>query len=99
MEIKKEKTGSTLSVTISGELGAAEAPALEKIVKQELDGIAYLVFDLKDLVYVASAGLRLFLLAQKRMNKQGSMKLVHVNPEVKDVLDMTGYLKFLTLEE
>ena len=99
MEIKKEKTGSTLSVTISGELGAVEAPALEKIVKQELDGIAYLVFDLKDLVYVASAGLRLFLLAQKRMNKQGSMKLVHVNPEVKDVLDMTGYLKFLTLEE
>lgn len=99
MEIKKEKTGNMLSIALSGELRAIDAPALEKIIKQELEGITYLVFEMKDLAYIASAGLRILFSAQKRMNKQGSMKLVHVNPEVRDVLDMTGYLQFLTLEE
>jgi anti-sigma B factor antagonist len=48
---------------------------------------------------VASAGLRVLLLAQKRMKKQGSMKLTHVSEDVKDVLDMTGFIDFLTIEE
>jgi anti-sigma B factor antagonist len=39
------------------------------------------------------------LLAQKRMKKQGAMKLTHVNSDVKDVLEMTGFIDFLTIEE
>ena len=57
-----------------------------------------MVFDFADLVYIASAGLRTLLAAQKRMNKQGSMKLINVNPDVKEVLEMTGFIDFLTVE-
>ena len=98
MEIKKEKNGTTLSIALSGRLEALSAPDLDKIIQNELNGIVYLVFDMKDLSYAASAGLRVLLSAQKIMMKQGSMKLTHVNREVMDILDMTGFLRFLSIE-
>ena len=99
MEIKKEQNGGALQIALTGRLDAVSAPDLDKVVQNELTGITELTFDFKELVYVASAGLRVLLLAQKRMKKQGTMKLVHVNPDVKDVLEMTGFIDFLTIEE
>lgn len=98
MEIKKELNGSTLKLGLVGRLDAVTAPELDKVVQNELNGITELTFDLAELVYVASAGLRVLLLAQKRMKKQGSMKLIHVSEDVKDVLEMTGFVDFLTIE-
>ena len=57
-----------------------------------------LVFDFTKLDYLSSAGLRVLLSAQKRMNRQGSMKLVHVNDAVKEVFEITGFADFLTIE-
>ncbi|MBQ1920547.1 MAG: STAS domain-containing protein [Selenomonas sp.] len=99
MEIKKELNGTALTLFLSGRLDAVTAPDLDKVVQNDLTGITDLTLDFSELVYVASAGLRVLLLAQKRMKKQGSMKLTHVNEDVKDVLDMTGFIDFLTIEE
>ena len=99
MEIKKEQNGSVLKISLSGRLDAVTAPDLDKVVQNELAGITELTLDFTDLVYVASAGLRVLLLAQKRMKKQGFMKLTHVNKDVKDVLEMTGFIDFLTIED
>ena len=99
MEIKKEQNGSVLKLALVGRLDAVTAPELDKVVQNELAGVTDLAFDFSELVYVASAGLRVLLLAQKRMKKQGSMKLTHVNSDVKDVLEMTGFIDFLTIEE
>lgn len=99
MEIVKEQTGNMLSIALSGRLDALAAPKLDAVIKNELDGIAYLVFDLKDLTYAASAGLRVILTAHKRMSRQGSMKLTHVNKEILDVLDLTGLLDYLSIED
>lgn len=98
MEIKKELNGSTLKLALEGRLDAVTAPDLDTVVQNELSGITELIFDFSELVYVASAGLRVLLLAQKRMKKQGSMKLIHVSDDVKDVLEMTGFVDFLTIE-
>lgn len=99
MEIKKEQNGPVLKISLSGRLDAVTAPDLDKVVQNELTGVTELTLDFTDLVYVASAGLRVLLLAQKRMKKQGSMKLTHVNKDVKDVLEMTGFIDFLTIED
>ncbi|MBO5650105.1 MAG: STAS domain-containing protein [Selenomonas sp.] len=99
MEIKKEQNGSVLKIALVGRLDAVTAPDLDKVVQNELAGITDLTFDFSELVYVASAGLRVLLLAQKRMKKQGSMKLIHVSSDVKDVLEMTGFIDFLTIED
>ncbi|SDZ72889.1 MULTISPECIES: STAS domain-containing protein [Selenomonas] len=99
MEIKKEQNGPVLKISLSGRLDAVTAPDLDKVVQNELAGVTELTLDFTDLVYVASAGLRVLLLAQKRMKKQGFMKLTHVNKDVKDVLEMTGFIDFLTIED
>ncbi|MBR1395917.1 MAG: STAS domain-containing protein [Selenomonadaceae bacterium] len=99
MEIKKNQSGDSLVVEIIGRLDAATAPQLEKELNSSLEGIKTLTLDFSQLEYVASAGLRVLLVAQKRMNKQGSMTIKNVSDEVKEVLDMTGFISFLNIED
>ena len=97
MEIKKEQNGNALTLKIVGRLDAGSAPELSKELTTALNGITDLTFDLAELKYVASAGLRVLLVAQKRMNKQGSMKLINVNETVMEVLEMTGFSSLMTI--
>jgi len=99
MEIKQDLQGKTLTLTLSGRLDAVTAGDLEKVIAESLDDVTELIFDLADLSYIASAGLRTLLVAQKRMKKQGDMRLRNVQEDVKEVLDMTGFIDFLQIEE
>jgi len=98
MEISKKKEESKLTLGLSGRLDTLTAPQLEAVIQNELDGITELVLDLKDLVYVSSAGLRVFLLGQKTMNKKGSMALCNVCDDIKEVLTITGFADIFTIE-
>ncbi|MBQ3336462.1 MAG: STAS domain-containing protein [Selenomonadaceae bacterium] len=97
MEIKKEQNGSALTIKVIGRLDAGSAPELSKELTTALDGVTDLTFDFAQLQYIASAGLRVLLVAQKRMNKQGSMKLINVSEPVLEVLDMTGFASLMTI--
>ena len=98
MNIDKKLEGTTLTVALEGRLDTTTSPELEDVLAASLDGVDALVFDFAKLDYLSSAGLRVLLSAQKRMNKQGSMKLVHVNDAVKEVFDITGFADFLTVD-
>ncbi len=98
MEIKKILDGTTLTVQIIGRLDASNAQELTNELNASLDGVKDLIFDFANLKYIASAGLRSLLMAQKRMNKQGSMKLCHVDETVMEVLEMTGFADLMTIE-
>lgn len=98
MEIKKTLTGTTLEVALTGRLDTTTAPALENELKSSLDGVEKLILDFEGLAYISSAGLRVLLTAQKRMNKQGSMVLRHVNEEINEVLEITGFADILSIE-
>ena len=98
MEIKQELNGTTLIIKIIGRLDASNAHELTNALNAALDGVKELIFDFTDLKYVASAGLRALLMAQKRMNKQGSMKICHVDETVMEVLEMTGFADLMTIE-
>ena len=97
MEIQKELTGNALTIKVIGRLDAASSPQLSKELTTALDGVTDLTFDLAELKYIASAGLRVLLVAQKRMNKQGAMKLANVSESVLEVLDMTGFASLMTI--
>lgn len=99
MEIQKEKVGTTLTLSLSGKLDTVSSTSLEKVVQEDLAGLTALIIDMKDVSYVSSAGLRILIAAHKRMKNLGSMKLIHVCEDVKEILDMTGLLQFLTVEE
>lgn len=98
MEIKKELNGSTMNVKLIGRLDAVTARDLDREINNSLGGVKELVFDLAELSYVASAGLRVLFVAQKKMNKQGSMKLRNVRPEVKQIFEVTRFIDFFTIE-
>ncbi len=99
MDIKEERQGAAWRVAISGRLDTMAAAELDKTIQQGIKDAKELIFDFANVQYIASAGLRVLLVAQKQMNKQGSMKLLNVNRDVKDVLEITGFINFLTLEE
>ena len=71
MNISKEKKGTDLTIALEGRLDTSTAPQLESELRDALNGIENLVFDLEKLVYVSSAGLRVFLATQKTMARQG----------------------------
>lgn len=96
IEIKKSKEEVTME--ISGRLDTTTAPSLEKTINENLDGMKTLVLDLKNLEYISSAGLRVLLSAQKRVQKVGSMKVVNVCELVMEVFEMTGFADILTIE-
>ena len=98
MEIQKQMKDSTLTVSLIGRLDAVTSMDLEKELKASLDGVKELIFDLAQLDYIASAGLRILLKYQKLMDKNGNdMKIKNVKVEVKEVLDMTGFSDFLNI--
>ena len=96
MDIIKQSTGTTLSVALVGRLDAVTAIQLDSVLKSSLQGVQILTFDLKDLIYIASAGLRILLKYQKLLDKAGGeMTIRNVRVEVREVLDMTGFSDFL----
>ena len=98
MNIIKKAEGTKLTISIEGRLDTMTAPELEQVVKTSLDGVETLVFDLKALEYISSAGLRVLLSAQKRMMKQGEMKVTHVNETIMEIFEVTGFSDILTIE-
>ena len=99
MEIKKVADGSALTIYISGRIDAVTALELDKNLQATLANVIDLTVDLADVEYVSSAGLRILLKTQKRMDRQGSMKIRNVRENVREVLDMTGFSDFLTIED
>lgn len=98
MEIEKRKDEKKLYVKLVGRLDTKTAPELTESLKDDLNGVEELTFDLSELIYVSSAGLRVILSTQKTMNKQGSMKVTNVQDIVMEVFESTGFVDILTIE-
>lgn len=97
MEITKERNNSSLTLHLAGRLDTLTSPELEKEIDEELEGVTDLTFDLKDLDYVSSAGLRVILKAQKEMNRMGTMKVCNVNDTIMEIFEVTGFTDILTI--
>ena len=98
MTVTKTLEEKVLNVTVEGRLDTATAPALEEELAEVMDEAEELVFDLKGLEYMSSAGLRILLATQKKMAQKGGMKVVNVNDVIKEIFDITGFSDILTIE-
>lgn len=81
---------ATLHLSLDGELDAATSPELEQfIIEHARDGVMTLVFDLKTLTFVSSAGLRIFAKARKFMkSREGQVFFLNLSPQVKKVFEI-----------
>ena len=96
IEIKRSEAATVIEVV--GRLDTTTAPALDKTLVEDVRDAKNLVLDVKGLEYISSAGLRVLLSAQKRMQRVGSMKLINVCETVMEVLEITGFADILTIE-
>ncbi|MGN0712436.1 MAG: STAS domain-containing protein [Anaerovoracaceae bacterium] len=99
MNIMKNENGSELTLSLEGRLDTTTSPMLEAELKSSISGVTSLIFDFEKLDYISSSGLRVLLSAYKVMNRQGEMRVRHVNQTIMEVFDVTGFVDFLTIEE
>ena len=97
LNIVTEAQADERTVKLSGRLDTTTAPELESLLKKELPDVKTLVFDMHELEYISSAGLRVLLSAQKTMNRQGTMKLVSVSETILEIFEITGFCDILTI--
>ena len=98
MNINIEKTNGATVFEIEGRLDTTTAPELEAAINGEGDALKSLVLDFKGVDYISSAGLRVLLTAQKKMNVQGAMELTNVSEAVMDIFEMTGFADILVIK-
>ena len=98
MTIEIKRNAEETTIELVGRLDTNTAPSLDKTINEDIKDAVNIVLDLKELEYISSAGLRVLLSAQKKMQKIGSMKLKNVCEEVMEVFEMTGFSDILTIE-
>jgi len=83
------RLGADGEVVMVGRLDATQCDAALRF----LNGLAEpRVVDLAGLEYIASAGLRVFLMTQKRIKAAGAgLKLINVAPQVRDIFRYAGF--------
>ena len=98
MNINIERENGKALMKIEGRLDTTTAPELEKAINGEGDELKDLVLDFNGVDYISSAGLRVLLTAQKKMNAQGHMELRGVSEAVMDIFEMTGFADILVIK-
>ena len=96
MNIEKVLDKKELTINLEGRLDTVTSPELE--AELNFEGVEKLVFNFEKLDYISSAGLRLLLMAQKTMNKQGEMVITNVNDTIMEVFEITGFCDILTIQ-
>ena len=96
MTINVERDFEFVTLEITGRLDSTTAPNLESIVNELSKDTKELIFDVSDVEYISSAGIRVLLGAYKKMNmNQGIMRIEKANEMVRDVFKMTGVSQML----
>lgn len=100
MDIKVEKESDVTKISLIGRLDTNTSSDFENTLNDIFEKGNYnILVDLKDLEYVSSSGLRVFLGAQKKVSAEsGNMVIKHVNSTIMEVFEMTGFLDVLTVE-
>ena len=90
--------GRKMTVTLSGQLDTTAAPEFDGQVRPHLGMADEIVFDIKDLFYVSSSGLRIFLSIHKAMNESGGkMSIINTQPAVRSIFELTGFSDILNI--
>ena len=99
MTINVERDFELVTLAITGRLDTTTAPNLEAVINELSEDTKELVFDMSELEYISSAGIRVLLGAYKKMNSnQGIMRVEKANDIVYEVFEMTGLLQMLEKE-
>ncbi len=100
MEITESRQNSVTVLTLTGRLDGLASPALDKQIDALLaTGATRVVFDCSQLLYVSSAGLRVFLTTAKKFQSAGGRATyAALSPAVHEVFELSGFLSVLDVK-
>ena len=100
MEIEHSTTGGVNVVAPAGRIDTTTSPAIEDTLQSVVGGGARdLVIDLRQVEYISSAGLRVLLVAAKRMRDlRGRLVLCAMTEPVRQVFQLAGFLPLFDIE-
>ena len=95
------KEGGKTIIKSGSRIDTLNAGEFENDIQQVLQEAGInLVMDCADLTYMASSGLRVIQKTMRAvMKEKGQFKIVNVNPAIYKVFQMTGFTKFMTIEQ
>ena len=100
MELNTTIDGTSATIAVKGSLTVATSPDLEAAFENLPEGVEDVALDVSELEYVASAGLRVIMAGDKSLRRSGgALRLVHPNEVVKEVLEITGLVVILKIED
>ena len=99
MKITKKYDGKRLLLLIEGRIDTVTSQELEKEINEELGDFESLTLDFNDLKYISSAGLRVLIITQKKLNDENiPFEIINVNGTVGEIIQMSGFDKILTIK-
>ncbi|BBU32774.1 anti-sigma factor antagonist (plasmid) [Burkholderia sp. THE68] len=96
-----EVQGDVLIVSLAGALNSINSAQVEADIQRRLDqGINQVLFDLSGLGYISSAGLRVVLIAAKRLKQSaGRLVLCGIHDQIREAFEISGFLNILNVAD
>ena len=96
LSIKRFWNRRELTLVLRGSLDRMSSEdLLEEIHKDGLKDVDKLIFDMEEVEYISSAGLRVILIAEKAMENKGELTIRNMKPMVKKIFEDVGFNQFL----
>ena len=101
MATQYEILGNILLVSFRGRLNSANAAQIEAEILLHINqGVNQLLLDLSELEYISSAGLRVVLVAAKRLKQSaGLMVLCGIRGSIHEIFEVSGFLSILSVTQ
>lgn len=101
LTVTEEEVDGVVVMAPAGRIDSANAKAFESQVLQKIqDGKSRLVLDFGDLEYISSAGLRVVLIAGKKVKSEGGLlALCRLGPTIRDVFEISGFISLFPVHE
>ncbi|MDE6713599.1 MAG: STAS domain-containing protein [Lachnospiraceae bacterium] len=90
-----------ITVRAMSRIDAINAPKFEELLKEAMGESrnSHIVIDMTDTVYICSIGLRILLATLKKLHqKEGSMIITGVKPQIMEIFEITGFSGIFTIE-
>jgi anti-sigma B factor antagonist len=99
LQIEESREGEIVVLALNGRLDTSTAADFDFAADPHVQGPNRLLIDLGGIQYVSSAGLRIFLMIAKKLQKAGGqLALCCMSGGVREVFDLAGFSKILTIE-
>ena len=93
MNIATEVVNGVTVLRLSGDLDTGTSDKAQEIINQTIDnGASNMLISLREVGFVSSAGLRILLVAAKKMvSIDGTLRISDLNETVHDVFEISGF--------